>query len=340
MWRRGSLEHVLDATLKAHEKSRFDCPEMSLFGLIGDGEYNFINLLKAIVAHDPTGNLRVKSLYLFSHPAVSREYPYTRENAPDDVRAFCYLLIIKHNLYIAEALTGILEAYAGRPAPNISIKEEREAKQQSGCFSCNIRSTEHKPLTLMKCSGCKLVSYCSSECQHRDWRMHKKLCRETPKTFDPAILTPPPEEPAGFIGCPAPAAGFNRSPALWRQISNLSKKDSYGRDYHFDTTPGCTRSLRIPNPVYRIAFLIARRRAMATSDRGAVCKMYDVLVGLQLLGVVDIIDAQIRSQLECEYRHGTRTETLEELSYAAKRDRLADAQRVGEGHGGPGGGGV
>ncbi|KAJ7611361.1 hypothetical protein DFH06DRAFT_1373539, partial [Mycena polygramma] len=34
------LEGLVHAAFKAREKSRFDCPEMSLFGLIGDGEYN------------------------------------------------------------------------------------------------------------------------------------------------------------------------------------------------------------------------------------------------------------------------------------------------------------
>ncbi|KAJ7111642.1 hypothetical protein C8R43DRAFT_1159390 [Mycena crocata] len=336
------LDGLVRAAFKVPEESRFDCPEMSLFGLIGDEEYNLINLLKAIIAHDPSGNLRVKSLYLFSHPGVSDEYPYTRENAPDDFRASCYLSIVKRNLYIVATLTGILEAYAGKPAPNISAKEEMDAKQQAGCHSCNASSTEDKPLTLRKCSGCKLVWYCSSECQHRDWRAHKKICRTSHEKFDPALLTPTPEEPAEFIGCPAPVAGFARSPALWRQIWYLSNKDSYARDYHFDTTPGCTRSIRIPNPVYRLTFLIARRRAMATGDRGAVCKMYDVLARQQLLGYFNLTAAQIRGQLEREYRVAlsprapfgplpTMQETLEELRYVANRDRLADARAEGEG---------
>ncbi|KAJ7148483.1 hypothetical protein C8R43DRAFT_1194652 [Mycena crocata] len=248
-------------------------------------------LLKAIIAHDPTGNLRVKSLYLFSHPAISSEYPYTRDNMPEDFHAFCYLPIVKRNLYIVEALTGILEAYAGKPAPKISVKEEMDAREQSGCYSCNASVYQYTE------------RYRSpSECQHRDWRAHKKLCRTTPQKIYPALLTPTLEQPSEFIGCPAPVAGFKRSPALWRQIWYLSEKDSYARHYHFDTTPGCTRSIRIQNPVYRLAFLIARRRGMATGDHGAVCKMYDVLARQQLLGYFNLTNAQIRSQLEREYR--------------------------------------
>ncbi|KAJ7138376.1 hypothetical protein C8R44DRAFT_848189 [Mycena epipterygia] len=297
------LDGLVRAAFKAREESRFDCPEMSLFGLIGDGEYNLINLLKVIVAHDPTGNLRVKSLYLFTHPAVEREYSYTTNpDTLESLRAFGYLRIIQRNLYIVQALIDILEAYAGKPAPKISINQERESKQR--------------------------------QCQVRDWDEHKKLCGKRPMKFDPALVTPTPEAPPEFIGCPAPAPGFVRSPMLWRQIWYLSKEDSCTRDYHFDTTPGHTRSIRIPDPVLRLVFLVARRRAMASGGRGAVCKMHDVLSRLQRAGVLDLTPEQITSQLEREYRVAlspaeplgalpTAQEMCEELVYAGRRDHLS-----------------
>jgi hypothetical protein len=39
------LDGLVRGAFKAREESRFDCPEMSRFGLIGDGEYNLINLV-------------------------------------------------------------------------------------------------------------------------------------------------------------------------------------------------------------------------------------------------------------------------------------------------------
>ncbi|KAJ7653941.1 hypothetical protein DFH06DRAFT_1330035 [Mycena polygramma] len=333
------LEGLVHAAFKAREKSRFDCPEMSLFGLIGDGEYNLINLLKAIVAHDPTGNLRVKSLYLFSHPAVEREYSrYTNPGTPDDLRAFGHLRMVQRSLYIVQALICILEAYAGKPAPKISIKEEQEANQRLACFSC--RATTADGITLRMCSACKLVSYCSSECQTRDWREHKRLCRTRPTRFDPALVTPKPEAPPQFIGCPAPKEGYVRSPALWRQIMYLSKPDSYGRDYHFDTTPGCTRSIRIQEPGMRVVFLVARRRAFASGDPVAVRKMFNLLRGQQRAGFVNLTVAQIRGQFEREFRltlgpsegmlpvttFSTTQEVNEEIGFAMQRDGLAEVR--------------
>ncbi|KAJ7454589.1 hypothetical protein B0H11DRAFT_1926413 [Mycena galericulata] len=333
------LDGLVRGAFQAREKSRFDCPEMSLFGLSGDGEYKLVNLLKVIVAHDPTGNLRVKSLYLFSHPAVEREYGYaSKAQVPDKMRAFGYLRIIQRNLYIVQTLIGILEAYAGKPAPEISIKAEAEAKQRQACYSCGAASTEDG-VALRRCSGCKLVVYCSSQCQECDWHDHKKLCGKRSTRFDPAVVTPAPEVPVDFIGCPAPDAGFVRSPALWRQIWYLSKKDSYERDYHFDIAPGRTRSIRIPHSVLRIVFLVARRRAMASGDPGAVRKMHDVLSRLQREGFVDLTPAQIRGQLEREYRmvissggYGARPtsrEMLQELAYMGQRYELAEMEAQG-----------
>ncbi|KAJ7138301.1 hypothetical protein C8R44DRAFT_342401 [Mycena epipterygia] len=37
-----------------------------------------------------------------------------------------------------------------------------------------------------RCSACKTVSYCSQECQRRDWQTHKKECRlPTPQVGTP-----------------------------------------------------------------------------------------------------------------------------------------------------------
>lgn len=68
--------------------------------------------LKAIVAHDPTTTLRLKSIYLFSHPSVELEWAlYSKDAAPDFFRAFAHLRILQRNHFIVQTLIGILDAY-------------------------------------------------------------------------------------------------------------------------------------------------------------------------------------------------------------------------------------
>ena len=35
-------------------------------------------------------------------------------------------------------------------------------------------------ITLQRCGGCQLVSYCSRSCQKDDWIRHKRVCKEFP----------------------------------------------------------------------------------------------------------------------------------------------------------------
>lgn len=38
-------------------------------------------------------------------------------------------------------------------------------------------------INLKLCSGCKVVKYCSKQCQKKDWINHKSKCRKTIKNF-------------------------------------------------------------------------------------------------------------------------------------------------------------
>jgi hypothetical protein len=37
-------------------------------------------------------------------------------------------------------------------------------------------------IKLLKCGGCKKVEYCGRECQRKDWKTHKKVCRSLPSS--------------------------------------------------------------------------------------------------------------------------------------------------------------
>ena len=47
-----------------------------------------------------------------------------------------------------------------------------DAPSAPRCATCNM---SHE--SLKKCGGCKMVRYCSNQCQTDDWREHKKVCR-------------------------------------------------------------------------------------------------------------------------------------------------------------------
>ncbi|KAJ7177139.1 hypothetical protein C8R46DRAFT_1347001 [Mycena filopes] len=356
------LELVLDglvrAAFHARELSRLDCPEMCLFSLAGDkrarGESrDVIELLKTLVAHAPAGNGDITSVYMFSHPAVTREYyDYATDLAalwPPDMRAFGLLRLLQRNLYIVHALMGILNAYSGVPAVCPAPIDEWEAQKRGdgcvGCYSCGA-TPDVDAVTLLKCSGCRSATYCSSDCQHRDWREHKKLCSgrtvraEHVDTSVSSVVEP--ESGSEFIGCPPADAGFVRSAALKQQIARLSKKDSYTQDYHFDVAPGQTRSIRIVHPAERLGFLTMRRRAMASGDPDAVRRMHGILQGA---GLVEVTEAQITNQLEREYgldraaltseegvcAQPTKEDLAEELWFSVRRDRAAEAGKEGAG---------
>jgi hypothetical protein len=89
--------HFRGSRPSPRENSGVICPELTIDGLLGDGEYNVINLvsisycsrgdishsvLKWIMAHDPTGNRRAKDLYLFVHPYVEHKHRHS-DDAPD-----------------------------------------------------------------------------------------------------------------------------------------------------------------------------------------------------------------------------------------------------------------
>mmetsp|Transcript_23956 Transcript_23956/g.30162 ORF Transcript_23956/g.30162 Transcript_23956/m.30162 type:complete len:108 (-) Transcript_23956:271-594(-) len=46
-----------------------------------------------------------------------------------------------------------------------------EMCNRSDCFTYNKDK-------LMKCGGCRVVKYCSPECQKMDWKNHKKHCQK------------------------------------------------------------------------------------------------------------------------------------------------------------------
>ncbi|KAJ6575637.1 hypothetical protein DFH09DRAFT_1311696 [Mycena vulgaris] len=273
------------------DSSRDICPEMTIGGLIGDGEYNLINLLQAIVKHDPTGNGSVKQPFFFVHPHVEQEYHCTDE-APDRLKAFLYLVVLHRNSFIVSTLIGILGAFHNHPfkpnsaaksAPGPADRAERTQKARLLVKKSGIRvdMAQSQCSALKQCGRCKNSWYCSVDCQKSDWKFHQRFCGKA--DFDPKVLIPTYEGPAEFIGRPAVIPGFTH-------------------DYHFVTAVGSTRSLRIEYPPgAKLVFLVARRRAMAAGSLAAIYMMLKILEYHEPPAEFDLTIEQIRRQLEKEY---------------------------------------
>jgi hypothetical protein len=63
--------------------------------------------------------------------------------------------------------------------------EETEQNIWKQCGSCKKASPQ------VRCGSCQGVAYCDQACQQKDWKRHKKLCKDVPK-----ILT---KEDVGII---------------------------------------------------------------------------------------------------------------------------------------------
>ncbi|KAJ7738114.1 hypothetical protein B0H16DRAFT_1694889 [Mycena metata] len=254
------------------DNSRVMCPELTIDNLVGDGEYNLINLLKKIMKHDPTGNRRVKELFLFPHHIVDKEFAATQD-MPTTVRA----LLRPWRVFDAPADTGKdpslrteerAEAYrimeeADKKCPvDQSQCKEQAAICTSACHCCRIATGRGN---LMRCGKCEIVGYYSRTCQKSDWPVHKKVCGR--QTFDPQAIAPISQAPDEFIGCPAAVPGFVRTPAL---SANMT-------------------------------FLVARRRAMASGSIPAIHMMLRILLYQEKhQGCIFGYD-RMRRQFEIEY---------------------------------------
>lgn len=82
-----------------------------------------------------------------------------------------------------------IEEIFGKASYDNAKVKRREAKEEQGgclwkCVGCSSIDKENK-----RCTGCYLVYYCGRPCQEKDWKNHKKTCKETSKKFVPVSIT-------------------------------------------------------------------------------------------------------------------------------------------------------
>ena len=133
-----------------------------------------------------------------------------------------------------------------------------------------------------KCNRCKLVGYCSRECQVASWKIHKKNCKTKPK-----IINTKKVEAATDVARQAP------NPVLVQQ------------EYLLEQRPNCSyvivmpsgkqdTGVQIDHPMGKLRFRYYRM--IAPSTPGAVFRIYDSLVRFY-----PKLESIIRNQLMAEY---------------------------------------
>jgi hypothetical protein len=55
--------------------------------------------------------------------------------------------------------------------------DNKIGRAQLGCNNCS-RVCRPDGRSLLQCSVCKFTCYCSAECQKKDWKAHKKVCKD------------------------------------------------------------------------------------------------------------------------------------------------------------------
>jgi hypothetical protein len=149
-----------------------------------------------------------------------------------------------------------------------------------------------------KCNRCKLVGYCSRECQVASWKVHKKNCKTKPKMINTKKV-----EAATDVARQAPNPVLVQQEYLLRQNPNCNyvivmpsgKKDT---------------GVQIDHPMGKLMF--GYFRMIAPTTPGAVFRIYDWLVQTH-----PKLESIIRNQLMAEYG-------IDPLSDTAKNSKIPE----------------
>lgn len=62
-------------------------------------------------------------------------------------------------------------------APRTQATQSQSQSQEESCLKCGAATTKAGN-PLLRCSKCKTVKYCSPDCQKKDWKKHKQMCKQ------------------------------------------------------------------------------------------------------------------------------------------------------------------
>jgi hypothetical protein len=145
------------------------------------------------------------------------------------------------NMSIAMAMVSSVAEMVKKAATRRAIQERNDMKMQ--CSKCGKK--ESAELKMKCCAKCKIVQYCSSECQIADWNArHKKECKKLRNSKSKGIVLNKPE-PGGMwfatINFAAMQKGNGRSgyTAPQTEADGYRKPTGVGVDENFDIKVQC-----------------------------------------------------------------------------------------------------
>ena len=191
----------------------------------------------------------------------------------------------------------------------------------SSCANCG--KGEEEGSNLKSCAACKLVKYCSRECQVAHRPEHKKECRKRAAAFrDIELFKQPPSQhgdcPICFIRIPSLVTGWGYQTCCGKIICSgciyAPRYDNLGNKVDNNKCPFC----RTPNPTFKEAVEWLRKRVEA-NDILAINNL-----GNYYRGGLNGYPVDYTKALELWHRAA-------ELGYSAAYCALGDAYDDGEG---------
>jgi len=205
--------------------------------------------------------------------------------------------------------------------------KDRRKETVKMCECCrNHEHPNHAPFK--QCSRCvkavnRRVFYCSSECQTKDWPVHKRICGKdlSLETAKNTAIPPTPTNGNGDkpeIG--PPIKGFKRSQALTAQIQTLNNSPQI--DYVLLSSKGIAHNLVIPTAI-KFKFRELRNDAFTTGKRKSASYIAQYLVreASRILGNTTAVPSasDIVAQLKREFEFDVAT-AVDAIEVALSRD--------------------
>ncbi len=86
--------------------------------------------------------------------------------------------LIDDALYLTRRVTGVLEEHMKEQAAKLETRRA-ELRAKWWCANNNCVVGGGGDVRLMRCAGCRAVSYCSQACQREAWGAHRPACRRS-----------------------------------------------------------------------------------------------------------------------------------------------------------------